>query len=102
HPNEEQAGGGRHVLNSVHKRAIDFHFNWRRFWSWHGRGPHHHHGGRGGCFGPFFVDGDEGLVKDVRDIEIIVGLPRRDLVEVCAARRDVERGFHSQCFKFFL
>src|SRR5262245_5916611 len=99
---EEQTDATGYVLNRVNKWTIDFHFD-RRRWRRHQRaGRHHHHGRRGGCFGPFFVNSEEGFVKDVRNIEIIVGFPWRDLVEVCAARRDVECGFHSQCLKFFL
>src|SRR6185369_2240786 len=76
---EKQADATGHVLNSVNKWTIDFHFD-RRRWRRHQRTAcHHHHGRRGGCFGPFFVKSDEGFVKDVRNIEIIVGFPWRDL-----------------------
>src|SRR5437016_2296884 len=40
-------------------------------------------------------------MKDLRDIEVIPWRPRRDLVEIRAALRLVERGLHPERFKLF-
>ena len=64
-------------------------------------GPHHHDRGCGGCFRSFFVHSNEGLVKDIGDVEIIIRLAWRHLVEIRAASRNIECAFHSKRLKFF-
>src|SRR5439155_4624892 len=101
HTPKEQANATGHVLNCIDEWAIDFDFDRRR-----GRRPksgacHHCHSSCSSCFSSLFIHGDESLVEDLRNIEVVIRLARRHLVEIRAALRLIERGFHSQRFKFF-
>jgi hypothetical protein len=89
HAPEKQTRPARHVLNSVKERTIHFHFDRRRCFSHRGR-PHDDRRGGSGGFGPFLIDGDEGFVKNIREIEMIVRFTRRDPVEICAPARLIE------------
>src|SRR6266705_4246043 len=82
HPAEKEARAARHMLDRVNERSIDFHFDWRRSFH-HCRCGHHNRGGRGGRFSPFLVDSNEGFVKDLLKIKIIVWFAWRHLVEIC-------------------
>src|SRR4029450_13995406 len=101
HTPEKQANAARRVLDCVDKWPIDLHLNWRWFWPRNRRCSHHYY--RGGCggFGSFFVHGDEGLVKDIGDVEVIIRLAGRDLTEIRAALRNIECAFHSKRLKLF-
>src|SRR4029453_5294467 len=82
---EEQTNAAGDVLNRINKGAIDFHFDRRR-----GRGPQsgatqHRHGGRGRRLASFLVHHDKGLMKKLRDVEIIVRRSRRNFIEIRAA-----------------
>ena len=96
---EKKTNTARHVLNGINEWAIDFHFNRRRFWATHCRRSHHHYCSCRSRLRPFFVHGDEGLVKDVGDVEVIIRLARRHLIKIRAALRDIECAFHSQRLK---
>src|SRR6476660_6572647 len=89
------------MLDRIDEWTIDFHFNWR----WrrrHKRAPcHHRHCGGGRCFSSFFVHRDKRLMKDLRDVEVILRRPRRDLVEIRAALRNIECSFHPKRFELF-
>src|SRR6476660_6946313 len=91
---KEQTNATGNMLDRVNEWAIDFHFDWRR-----GRRPksgarHHRYGSCGRGFRSLFVYSDECLVKDLRDVEVIIRLALRHLVKIRAALRLVERGFH--------
>src|SRR5215467_13564923 len=72
HAPQEKTDSAWHVLNGIHERPIDFHFNWRWFWPPDRGGAHHYYRSRCRRFGSFFVQGDERLVKDIRDVEIVI------------------------------
>ena len=40
-------------------------------------------------------------MKDIGDVEVIIRLPRRDLIEIRAALRNIECALHSKRLKFF-
>src|SRR5262249_548656 len=101
HTPEEQTDAARYVLNSIDKWSIDLHLDWWRLRAIHRLPSHHYYRSRCGGFGSFFIHGDEGLVEHVGDVEIIIWLSRRDLVEIGAASRNIERAFHSERLKFF-
>ena len=89
------------MFDRVDEWPIDFHFDGRR-----GRrvqsGECHHSHCRCGCrFGSFFVHRDKGLVKDLRNLEVIVRFARRDPVEIRAALWLIERALHPERFEFF-
>src|SRR4029077_17001986 len=101
YPSQKKTDAARDVLNCVDKWAVDLHVDRRR-----GRRPksgpcEHRHGGCRSCFSSFFVHRDEGLVKYLRDVEVIPRRPWRDLVEIRAAFGLIERRFHPERFKFF-
>src|SRR5919198_2463174 len=98
---EKQTDAARHMLNGINEWAIDFHFDWRRFWPRNRRRPHHHHCSGCGGLGSFFVQGDESLVKNVGDVEVIIRLARCDLIEICAASRNIECAFDSKRLEIF-
>src|SRR5262249_2911444 len=50
-------------------------------------------------FGSFFVHCNERFVENLRDVEVIVQCPWRDLIEIRAAFRLIERSFHPERFK---
>src|SRR5262245_4154159 len=62
---------------------------------------HHDNCSCGGCFGSLLIDLNEGFVKDVGDVEIIIRSPRRDPVEIGASLRDVKGALHTECFEGF-
>src|SRR5439155_9952349 len=98
---EEKAGAARNMLNCINEWAIDFHFNWWRVRrSKSGRSHHCHRSGRG-RFGSLFIHGDKGFVKDLRDIEVIVGLSRRHPVEIGAPLRLIEGRLHPERLQLF-
>src|SRR5437773_12116091 len=81
---EEEAHAARDVLDRIEEWAIHFHFDRLRFR--HKRGRSHHRHGRGRSrLSSFFIHGDKGFVKDLRDIKIIVWLPRCHSVDIGAA-----------------
>src|SRR5437879_4328007 len=98
---EKQTDPAGHVLNSVNEWAIDFHFDRRRRRRSQRAACQHCHGGCGSRFSSFFVHRDERLVKDLRDVEVIVRCSWRDLVEIGAALRLIERSLHPERFKLF-
>src|SRR6266545_1927253 len=98
---EKKTDAAWDMLNCVDEWAIDFHFDGRWLWSSDRCCPHHHYCGGGGRFSSFFVQGNEGLVKDIGDVEIIIRLARRHLIEIRAALRNIECAFHSKRLKFF-
>src|SRR4030095_6448094 len=98
---EKKTDAAGDMLNCVDEWAIDFHFDGRWLWSSDRCCPHHHYCGGGGRFGSFFVHGDEGFVKDIGDVEVIIRLAWRDLIEIGASPRNVERGFHSERLERF-
>src|SRR6266481_7814528 len=101
YPSQKKTDAARDVLNCVDKWTIDLHFDrWRRRRS-QCSSCHHCDGGCGGCFSSFFVHRDEGLVKYLRDVEVIPRRPWRDLVEIRAAFGLIEGGSHPKRFKFF-
>src|SRR5207237_5087257 len=101
HAADKQTGGARNILDRVKKRTIDFHF-YRLLWFLQScRQFHHHYFGWGGCFRAFFFHGNECLMKNVGDRQILVRLARRHLVEIGAALRHIERRFHSERLKRF-
>src|SRR6266849_5136610 len=96
---EEKADAAGHVLDCIDKWPINFHLDrGRRRRSKSGRS-HHRYGCRCSRFSSFFVHRDKGFVKDLRDIEVIVGLSRRHPVEIGAALRLIECGLHPKRFK---
>src|SRR6185437_15647961 len=98
---EKDTDAAGHMLDRIDKRPIDLHFDWGRFWTSHRRSPHHYNRSRCGRFRSFLVHGNEGLVKDIRDVEIIIRLAWRHFVEICATSRNIECAFHSKRLKFF-
>src|SRR5437773_11551909 len=98
---KEKADTAGDVLDRIVEWPIDFHFDWFWFRPSHRRRSHHHH--RGGCgrFRSLFINCDESFVKDIGDVEIIIRLPRRDPIEICAASWNIERAFHSKRLKVF-
>src|SRR4029077_11496766 len=99
HSPEKKTDATRNMLNRVYEWSIDFHFNWGWFWPANRRCPHHHNRSRCGRLGSFFVHGNEGLVKDIGDVEIIVRFARRHPIEIRAASRNIECAFHSKRLK---
>src|SRR5438034_3020640 len=79
---KEKADAAGDVLDRIDEWPIDSHFD--RFWfrSSHRCRPHHHHSGGCGRFRSLFINCDEGFVKDIGDVEIIIGFPRRDFLEI--------------------
>src|SRR5438105_6973415 len=97
---KEKADAGGNVLNCINEWPIDFHFDrGRAFYS--SGCSHHCHGSGGGGFRSIFVDGNECLVKYLRDVEIIVRLPRRHPVKVGASSRLIECRLHPKSLEFF-
>src|ERR1700730_10290978 len=89
HATEEEARTARHMLNGVDERPIDSYFDrLRRFHN----GSHLTHHDRRCCrrFGAFFIHGNERLVEDVRDGEVVVWFARRNFVEIGATRWLIE------------
>src|SRR2546430_7302344 len=97
---EEKADAAGHVLDCIDKWPINFHLNrGRRRRSKSSRSHHCHCSGRGG-FGSLFIHGDKGFVKDLRNIEVIVGLSRRHPVEIGAPLRLIECRLHPERLNF--
>src|SRR5213593_2488725 len=89
HAPEKKTRAAWNMLDRIEEWAIDFHFDRGRA-LYTGTSSHHRHGRGRGCLRSFLIDRDKGFVKDLRDIKIIVRLPRRHPVEVGAAPRVVE------------
>src|SRR6266571_4282206 len=98
---KEKADATGDVLDRIDEWPIDFHFD--RFWfrSSHRWRSHHHHSGGYGRFRSLFINCNESFVKDIGDVEIIIRLPRRDSIEICAASWNIERAFHSKRLELF-
>ena len=61
----------------------------------YGRGSHHRHR-RGGCgFSSFLIQFDEGLVKHLGDVQVVIGVPGGHGIKICAAAWFVEGGGHA-------
>src|SRR5216117_3392811 len=86
HTPKKKTDATRDMLNRIDKWSIDFHF-YRLLFRRKRCRSHHRHGRRGGGFRSFFIDCDKGLVKDLRDKEVIV--------------RFIERRFHPKRLEFF-
>ena len=97
HAPEEKTNPARDMLDRVDKWPINFDNNWRwrRFWP-HGSRHHHCNRRRRGGLGSLFIHRDESRVKDIGDVELIIGFARRNAIEIRAASRLIERGIHPQ------
>src|SRR5438046_9085585 len=89
------------MLDRIDEWTIDFHFDWRRGRRSKSGARHHRNGGCCRGFSSFFVHCNKSFVKDLRDVEVILRRPWRDLVEISATLWLIERGLHPERFKFF-
>ena len=61
------------MLNGKEEWPVDANLDRFRFVQV-GGGPHHDNGSRGGCFCSLLINLDEGFVKNVGDVEIVIRL----------------------------
>ena len=95
---QEQARAGRAMLNRKQERVVHFDFDCLLL-PWYSGGKHHGDGASRRGFGPFFVHADERFVKNIGNIQIIVGRAWGHTIKIRAALRDVERAFHPELFQ---
>ena len=86
------------MLNGKEERAVDAHLDGFGLIEM-GGGSHHHDGGCGGGLRAFLIDLNEGLVKNIGYIEIVVGTSRRDRVEIGASLGNIEGALHAKGFQ---